>query len=84
MSKDNPLPLSRLTAILNLPKAPKIPRGITKRNMREYYRLQAIKKNIGEQRRKVLNKYRVGSFKEYEGDGYFKKNLYLYNGEYYG
>ena len=43
-----------------------------------------IKKGIVEQRKKILEPYRAGRYKEYEGDGYFRLKLYFYEGEYYG
>lgn len=83
-TKENPLPFSILASKLNLPGVPKIPRGITKRSMKEYYRLQSLKKKAIAERKKILAPYRAGKFKDYEGDGYFKTNVYYYEGEFYG
>lgn len=33
--------------------------------------------------KKSLNKYRTGSIREYEGDGYFTKPVYTFEGEQY-
>lgn len=83
MSKENPQPISILCNKLNLPKAPKIPRGTNSRNRSLYFKLKAERNKIIKLRLAELNKYKCGTYKDYEGDGYFKIPLYLYHGEYY-
>jgi hypothetical protein len=85
MSKENPNPISELIALLGLPVGKKrLPRGISKMPRQQQMELR---RNFNAARRKkieALKKYKVGTYKEWEGDGYFKSSLYLYNGVYYG
>ena len=81
---ENPAPLSELIAKLNLPQIPKIKRGISRLPRHEQYKLRSAKKAVMDQREKILQPYRAGKYKDWEGDGYFLRKVYLYNGKYYG
>lgn len=74
-SKDNPMPLRKLKEILGLPVYD---------SKRAAYK--AAKNRTAEEKKRIadtLNKYKVGKYKEWEGDGYFKVDLYCKDGIYY-
>ena len=76
--------LTELLSQLNLPKLHPIKRGMSRTNRSLMYKLQAENRKIKKERKSILSKYRIGSYREYEGDGYFIKGIYEYRGEQYG
>ena len=87
-SKENPDSLSKLVEILNLHPIPAIPqfRKVKKKMTYNEYviKYKSVQKQALSERYKILDKYCAGSYKEWEGMGYFNTPVYLYNGIYYG
>ncbi len=84
-SKDNPIPVRVLKEKLNIiDKHINIPRGTKKKNYSLYLKLKKERDDINMNIIKALKPYRIGTYKEWEGDGYFNSPLYLYDGNYYG
>lgn len=83
-SKDNPDDLNILIKILNLPQQIKIPRKCRTRAPRLYFELKKRQGEISRKRIEMLASYKVGKYKDWEGDGYFMSDIFLYKGIYYG
>jgi hypothetical protein len=88
MTKDNPEPLINLVHVLRLPSIPYLPKYkevVHKGKMtgEQYSKLKRLKELRIKERKEFLKPYHAGSYRDYEGDGYFTKPLYLYDGKYY-
>lgn len=87
MTKENPELLSNLIHILKLDYLPPKPsyKDVKKGKITgiEFQKLMDERNEIKKERKHYLRQFQVGSYRDYEGDGYFNKPLYLYEGKYY-
>lgn len=86
MTKDNPLPRFELVKIVwpNWYPYPQVKRGLRRKNPSEYRRIKQAQERWQKLFDRAMKPYRVGSFRDWDGDGYFTRPLYLYEGKYYG
>jgi hypothetical protein len=86
--KDNPESLSVLMDKLGivLPKRRITMTMVNKKKitLKEYQRAQNKWKHECREQLKKLHPYYVGTYKDWEGDGYFTKPVYYYEGIFYG